>query len=194
MCAKESTILLGFYCNDNVNIFLMSVDSTMRDDYYIVIPKIYSIVLRCENQKQQDNFKKQLFQTTHNNTTETYLNISDVDFLSGDEFEALVCKLFRRMGFHAYTTKHSGDQGIDVIAEKGTLKIGIQAKCYTSSVGNSAIQEAVAGKAFYGCNRVMVITNNTFTKAAEELASANNVVLWGRNILREKLVEYPVSL
>lgn len=40
-----------------------------------------------------------------------------------------------------------------------------------------AVQEAVAGKAVYGCNAAMVVTNNTFTRAAEELAKQNEVVL-----------------
>lgn len=172
--------------------YLMSVDSTLQDDYYVAVQKVYSVVLKYENEKYQANFEAQLFQSPHNAETKRALNINDVDLMGGDEFETLVCKLFRKMGFQAYVTKHSGDQGIDVIAEKDTFKIGIQAKCYSSTVGNSAIQEAVAGKAYYGCNRVMVITNNTFTKSAEELASANNVILWGREILKEKLIEYPV--
>lgn len=173
---------------------LLSADPTVEDDYYVVNQRVQSLVSRAENQKRQENFRAQLFQTTHNADAKTRITIDDVDFMSGDEFENLVCRLFRMMGFQAYVTKHSGDQGIDVIAEKSTFKIGIQAKCYSSTVGNSAIQEAVAGRAYYGCNRVMVITNNMFTKSAEKLASANNVVLWGRDILKEKLAEYPISL
>ena len=174
--------------------YLMSVDPTMQDDYYVVFQRVRSLVSKIEKQKQQENFKAQLFQSMNNANVKSNVGINDVDFMSGDEFENFVCKLFQKMGFQAYVTKHSGDQGIDVIAEKSTLKIGIQAKCYTSTVGNSAIQEAVAGKAYYGCNRVMVVTNSTFTKQAEALASANNVILWGRDILKEKLTEFPILL
>jgi HJR/Mrr/RecB family endonuclease len=113
--------------------------------------------------------------------------IDDIDLMTGAEFEDLVAKIFTKLGFHVTITKTSGDQGIDVLAEKGVQRIGIQAKCYGSSVGNSAIQEAVAGKAFYNLNRVMVITNNVFTPSAVALAQANNVVLWDRTILADKL-------
>ncbi len=175
--------------------YVMSQEPSIQDEFHFVFKQVYTIVNHFEKQKKQENFRTQLFQTSHNVfAKKVKVDIDDVDLMSGNEFENLVCILFKNMGFQSYVTKHSGDQGIDVIAEKGKLKIGIQAKCYTSTVGNSAIQEAVAGRAYYGCNRVMVVTNNVFTKAAEELASANNVVLWGREILKNKLLEYPVSV
>lgn len=188
MCSSSDVSSLAM-----MTYYIMSIEPVMQEDYYVVLQRIYSIVLKYENQKRQKNFEAQLFKNTSSNDKMMDININDVDLMSGDEFENIVCKLFRKMGFQAYVTKHSGDQGIDVIAEKGSLKIGIQAKCYASTVGNSAIQEAVAGRAYYGCNRVMVVTNNVFTKSAENLAAANDVVLWGRDILKEKLVEYPIS-
>ena len=78
---------------------------------------------------------------------------------------------------------------VNVIAEKGDKKIGIQAKCYSGTVGNSAVQEAVAGKSFYHCDKVVVITNNFFTSSAKELAQSNDVILWDRDILKEKIKE-----
>lgn len=77
---------------------------------------------------------------------------------------------------------------------KSSAKIGIQAKCYASAVGNAAVQEAVAGKVFYGRGKAMVVTNSTFTKSAVELAAANGVILWGRDILMQKLADYPVTV
>ena len=108
--------------------------------------------------------------------------------MDGTEFEELIAKLFRKMGYDAEVTKASGDQGIDVIATKNGFKYGIQAKCYSGQVGNSAIQEVVAGKTYYSLNKAIVVTNNFFTKSAIKLAEANGVVLWDRNILKEKLM------
>lgn len=115
--------------------------------------------------------------------------IDDVDLMTGAEFEEFVGLLFKKMGYSSQVTKQSGDQGLDVIASKNGTKIGIQAKCYSNTVGNSAVQEAVAGKSFYNCDKVIVITNNYFTPAAEELAQSNNVVLWNRDMLKEKIKE-----
>jgi len=120
----------------------------------------------------------------------THYNIDDIDLMDGTEFENFISLLFSKMGYKSEVTKHSGDQGIDVIAEKRNYKIGIQTKCYSNSVGNSAIQEVVAGKSYYSCDKVIVITNNYFTNAAADLALANNVLLWDRNILVEKIKQY----
>ncbi|MCL2772029.1 MAG: restriction endonuclease [Oscillospiraceae bacterium] len=107
--------------------------------------------------------------------------------MNGRDFERFIANLFEKMGYKTKLTKASGDQGIDVIAESSDERIGIQAKCYSSKVGNSAIQEVVAGKAFYKLDKVMVITNNRFTSSAIDLARANNVILWDRNNLKDKL-------
>ena len=115
--------------------------------------------------------------------------IDDIDLMTGAEFEEFVGLLFKKMGYSSQVTKQSGDQGLDVIATKNGTKIGIQAKCYSNTVGNSAVQEAVAGKSFYNCDKVIVITNNFFTPAAIELAQSNGVILWNRDMLKEKLKE-----
>lgn len=115
--------------------------------------------------------------------------LDDIDLMSGTEFEEFVSTLFRQMGYNTKITQTTGDQGIDVIAVKNGVKLGIQAKCYTNTVGNSAVQEAVAGKGYYSCDKVMVITNNYFTSSAASLAQSNNVVLWDRDFLKMKLKE-----
>ncbi|MBB6713112.1 restriction endonuclease [Clostridium gasigenes] len=109
--------------------------------------------------------------------------------MSGYEFEDFISKLFKKMGYSTSVTKRSGDQGIDVIVEKGDSKIGVQAKCYSGSVGNKAIQETVAGLRFYNCNKGLVVTNNYFTKSAVELAQINDIVLWDRTMLKQKINE-----
>lgn len=129
------------------------------------------------------DFKNSLLRTS----TSYSLTINDIDLMSGHEFEGFIAELFREMGYQTQVTQASGDQGIDVLAQKDGIKIGIQAKCYSGTVGNSAVQEVVAGKNYYNCDRVMVITNNFFTNAAKELAQKNNVILWDRNTLKEKI-------
>lgn len=67
--------------------------------------------------------------------------------------------------------------------------MAIQCKCYNGVVGNHAIMEAFAGAKYYDENKVMVVTNSSFTKNAIELAKKNNVLLWDRKILIEKMEE-----
>ncbi len=116
-------------------------------------------------------------------------NIAQIDLMSGVDFENFVAELFRRLGYQSEVTKSSGDQGVDVIAKKGTQTLAIQAKHYNQAVGNHAIMEVVGGAKFYNANLCYVVTNNYFTKSAKELAATNNVILWDRDKLIEKLNE-----
>ena len=148
-------------------------------------PKINKVL---ENKKYKDFVGK--LKATSNKKRYT---IDDVDLMNGQEFERFVAELFSKMGFEAKITKTSGDQGIDIIASKNGDKIGIQAKCYSSTVGNGAIQEVAAGKNYYHLDKAMVITNNFFTDAARQLANANSIILWDRNNLIEKIERFFVS-
>lgn len=153
---------------------------------YLTFFNLFMNRLKPEIERMKlENFEKSL---RVSNESLQY-TIDDVDLMGGLEFEQFIAELFLKMGYAAEVTKASGDQGIDVIAEKNGRKIGIQAKCYSSKVTNSAIQEAVAGIQHYRLDKGMVITNNWFTASAQELAESNNIILWDRNRLKEKLSE-----
>lgn len=108
----------------------------------------------------------------------------DIDGMDGHEFERFCADLLRSNGFSdVEVTRGSGDQGIDVLASKDFVKYGFQCKCYSSDIGNKAVQEALAGKAYYGCHVAVVLTNRYFTPAAKELAEQTGVVLWDRDRL-----------
>ena len=110
-----------------------------------------------------------------------YSNFDDMD---GVEFERYCADLLRKNNFHnVEITKDSGDQGIDILAQKDGIQYGIQCKCYSSDIGNKAVQEAFAGKTYYGCHVAVVLTNRHFTKSAKELATTNKVILWDREKL-----------
>ena len=99
---------------------------------------------------------------------------SDWRCMRGIPFEEFLCEIFRELGFECEMTRASGDQGVDLIAKIGELRIAIQAKGYAESVGNKAVQEAHAGMTFHRCNQAMVITNSSFTASAIELAGRLN--------------------
>lgn len=136
-----------------------------------------------------DKQKKKIYieNLSKGTTNKTKTTISDIDLMSGIEFEKYISRLFQSWGYKSHTTQETNDQGVDVIAEKNGVKIAIQTKCYNGVVGNSAIQEIVAGMKFYDADKAMVITNSTFTKSAIELAKKNNVQLWDRKTLIEKI-------
>lgn len=95
----------------------------------------------------------------------------------GHEFEQWVGNALKNFGWSASVTRASGDQGVDVIARKEQMKIGIQCKLYSGAVGNSAVQQVIAGCQFYSLRIGVVISNSSFTKSARELATASSVLL-----------------
>lgn len=113
----------------------------------------------------------------------------------GIKFEKLIAALFEKMEYKVSFTKTTGDYGIDIIADDDIVRIAIQCKCYHGhSVGNDAVQQAVSGKEFYGCDKAMVVTNSTFTPAAIEQAKKSNVILWNRHVLQKTLDAYMPSV
>jgi restriction system protein len=113
-----------------------------------------------------------------------------VDAMGGYEFEKFLGVVFQTIGYDVEGTKLSGDQGADLFVSKFGKKIVIQAKNYSGSVGNSAVQEAISAKSFYGCDEAMVVTNSYFTRSAIELASAASVRIIGRRDLQGYLDDY----
>ena len=114
--------------------------------------------------------------------------------MTGAEFEVFIAHLFQKLGYKAEVTKLSGDQGVDVIAERDGIRIGIQAKCYSEPVGNAAVQEVIAGTSFYKLDKGFVVTNSSFTPAAKRLAEEARVALWDKNVLIEKCKECGISI
>lgn len=167
--------------------FLLSkrnIDELILCDCFI---EHYEIIKELQQNIDSSDIKQKL-KTKQQRKISKY-TIDDIDLMTGTEFEEFIALLFKKMGYSSQVTKQSGDQGIDVIAIKNNTRIGIQAKCYSNAVGNAAIQEAVAGKNFYNCDKTVVVTNNYFTTAAIDLAQANNVILWNRDLLKEKIKE-----
>jgi len=125
----------------------------------------------------------------------TYDSISVVTHnfsqLSGSDFERLLYRLYESMGYAVQLIGKTGDQGGDLIITKNQERILIQAKCYINmTVGNSAVQEAVAARGHYDCNKAMVVTTSNFTKEATELAATNNIKLIPKDLLQKLLLDY----
>lgn len=114
--------------------------------------------------------------------------LENFDNFEGLEFENWCANLLRKNGFYnVEVTKASGDQGVDILAEKNEIKYAIQCKCYSSDLGNSPVQEVHAGKSMYNCHVGAVMTNRYFTSGAKELAKATGVLLWDRDKLLQML-------
>nr|WP_226816675.1 restriction endonuclease [Advenella sp. FME57] len=94
------------------------------------------------------------------------------------QFEHKCAQVLRSVGWNARVTVASGDQGVDIEAERQDgYRIVVQCKYYSSPVGNSAVQEIAAGVQHYQANRGVVVSQASFTPAARRLAKTTNVLL-----------------
>lgn len=136
---------------------------------------------------REENSAWEYIETNLSNNIRT--QILNCDSMEGHQFEHFCADILKKNGFeNVEVTRGSGDQGIDILATKDGVKYGIQCKCYSSDIGNKAVQEAFSGKTFYHCHVASVLTNRHFTASAKELAESNGVLLWDRDYLN-KLIE-----
>ena len=117
----------------------------------------------------------------------------------GLEFEKFICKIFRMLGYEAYTTSElrklkmlpngiqsrrgSGEQGVDIIVYTPKGIVAVQVKHYSRKIPNSAVQEISTALPVYGAYMGMVISNQEFSESAVELAKHNHIQLIGRRDL-----------
>lgn len=114
--------------------------------------------------------------------------VNEIDNMDGKTFEKYLEVLFVKLGYKVERTSYVGDYGADLVVRKDRVKTVIQAKRHKKKLGVKAIQEAVAAKGYYKCDKAMVVTNSFYTNQAEKLARANSVELWDRNKLVNALL------
>lgn len=118
----------------------------------------------------------------------TQRQLEAIDDMTGREFEEYACKLLKKNGFYqVHLTKESVDYGVDIIAIYKDEIFAIQCKKYSRTVGNFSVQEAFTGMNYYDATRSAVLTNNFFSKNAENLAKSNGVFLWDRDDLTDMI-------
>lgn len=127
----------------------------------------------------------------HQAYREWYLKNYGPDFeeMDGHGFEHYCADLLRANGFtNVNVTQGSGDHGVDIVATKNGCKYAIQAKKYSGTVGNGAVQEVYSGRTMYECTYAVVLTNSTFTKSATVAAEKLGVGLWGKEELENMMI------
>jgi hypothetical protein len=112
---------------------------------------------------------------------ERYSNRQDpfANVITGVDFELLLKSMIESALPEVYveTTPATGDHGADLIARYKGITIAIQAKYYSGSVGNAAVQEIHSGIGFYDADFGMVVTQSSYTEHAKSLANKLGIYL-----------------
>lgn len=113
-----------------------------------------------------------------------------IDLMEGHQFESWCADALKSIGFcNVSVTPGSGDQGVDILAEKEGIKYAFQCKRYASDLGNTPIQEVHSGKDYYHRHVGVVITNRQFTSGAIALATETGTLLWDRGWITNYLYQ-----
>lgn len=129
------------------------------------------------------------------NRKERAISTDGIDGMTGVEFEKWCARLLQYIGAkNITTTKGSGDQGVDIIADMNGVRYAIQCKCYSKPLGNKPIQEVYAGMQYYHCLAGAVMTNKTFTSGGKALAQSTGVELWDRQWLENAANQTAVKI
>lgn len=122
-----------------------------------------------------------------------HFSLRRIDKMSGWDFEQYLKAQFEHFGFTVEETKISNDYGADLILHKKNLTVAVQAKRYQANIGVKAVQEVIGSMAYYEADKGLVVTNSFFTHNAETLATANQVILWDRDVLIRLLAGEPMN-
>lgn len=166
---------------EKFDIFVESKPSedikAIKDGMYLSIERFNNRINNAQNRYQ-----------TNNPINRTDLYNKQYDYMEGHDFEYFCAELLKKNGFvNVDVTQGSGDHGIDILAEKDGISYAIQCKCYSSNIGNAAVQQAHTGKSLYHKDIAVVLTNRYFTPQAIEEAKALGVKLWDRDQLNKMI-------
>lgn len=97
------------------------------------------------------------------------------------DFEKLIEKLYKKIGYNTTLTQQTRDGGFDILAEKisdeGKEEIIIECKRYSKKIGVKVVRE------FYGVlqsarkTKGLIITSSSFTREAKRFANTNPQIM-----------------
>ena len=179
ICAVILIIMVELFNFDfNLYWFLILISISV-----FIVPSIV-VYLNRKDKAKKDN--KGYMSNYDEKKYKEFNNILDqIDNMSGQEFEDyLINNILPLDGYYNISgTNYSGDYGVDIVAEKNGIKCAIQCKRFREKINLKAVQEIVAGRKHYRCDKAIVITNNYYSKSAIELAYDNAVELLDRDYI-----------
>jgi restriction system protein len=95
------------------------------------------------------------------------------------DFEDFIAELFEKKGFQVEQTSYSGDYGADLIV-KSEYSYAVQVKRYNqkNKVGVKDVNQILGAKAYYGCDKAIMLTTSFFSAAAIKLCEKTDVEMW----------------
>jgi len=107
--------------------------------------------------------------------------------MNWNEFEHLVCEIYRRRGYSVTETPQGADGGIDLVARRDNETLLVQCKQWrTRDVGVSVVRELFGVMTAKGTSRGAVVTVGRFTEEARKFAKQTQIELIDGEALRSQ--------
>lgn len=184
----------GFFQRISTSPERMFMNSNMVGIYFILFSRFtlkslsLGIISELFEVCTADKLLMRLSQPTNINDDQCITK--NFDGMTGHQFERFCANALKNNGFcNVEVTQGSGDHGIDILAEKDDITYAIQCKCYSSDIGNTAIQQAHTGKSLYHKDIAVVMTNQHFTSQAINEAKQLGVKLWDKDKLDKMITK-----
>jgi hypothetical protein len=90
-----------------------------------------------------------------------------------EEYEHHVAEILREEGWEARVTPHRRDHGVDIVAERGGVRLAVQVKMFGDSnrpVAGKAVMELYGAAAYADCPTAVIATNGRVLPDAEAVA------------------------
>ncbi len=115
------------------------------------------------------------------------ITLSDIDQMTGHEFEEYLYVLIKALGYETYLTKKSRDFGADLLFRDGTGQLTVvQAKRLSEKLGLDAVQEIYTAQAYYLAEKALIITSaEQASEPCRKLAAATKVKIIDREQLSQ---------
>lgn len=106
-----------------------------------------------------------------------------IDRMDGREFQAEVGDLLELLGFENVERIPAFDKGADIVAVRDGKRVAVQVKRWSTPINLSAVRQLVDGKARYGCEEAILVTNSYLNRHATECARFHRIEVWDRRTL-----------
>lgn len=108
--------------------------------------------------------------------------------MTNQEFQDFFTEVFHYVGYDTLQSMEEGDKDWKTVGSKNGVTAVILADKSSEPVGSDVVRLAIKHKKTLRLHKAFVITSHTFTSSARALAEANEITLWDRDVIREKII------
>lgn len=119
---------------------------------------------------------------------EDYFGEYIIEDMDEAEFKRFCVKVLEKNDFSDIVVlPASDDKRVTIVAQKDEVKYALLCKYTAKPVDGEAVKAIESGRKFYHCHVGVVLTNASFSEEAKELAQEQNIILWDKERLQQKI-------